>query len=61
MLDAKKDLYLCCAYIPPEKSNYFEKEIFDELENDTVLFGSKRNIMILGDFNARTSTLEDSL
>ena len=42
------------------RKTHFEKEIFDELENDTVLFCSKRN-MTLGDFNARTSTLEDSV
>jgi hypothetical protein len=47
------------VYIPPEKYVYFENEIFDELENDIIKFSSKWNIMILGDFNARTNTLED--
>jgi endonuclease/exonuclease/phosphatase (EEP) superfamily protein YafD len=41
------------------KSVYFENEIFGELENDIIQFSSKGNIMILGDFNARTNTLED--
>ncbi len=25
-------------YIPPEKSNYFDQEIFDKLENDIINF-----------------------
>jgi hypothetical protein len=50
---------MCGTYIPPEKSNYFENEIFEELENDLVLFSSKANILLLGDLNARTSKLED--
>jgi hypothetical protein len=58
-LNAKIDLFLCGVYIPPEKSAYFENEIFDELENDIIQFSSKGNIMILGDFNARTNTLVD--
>ena len=59
-MNAEKDLFLCGVYIPPEKSVYFENEIFDELENDIVYaFASRRNVMILGDFNARTCKLED--
>ena len=59
ILDTKKDLLLCGTYIPPEKSTYFEKEIFDELENDIALFSLKGHIMILGDLNARTGKLDD--
>ena len=58
-LNIEKDLYLCGVYIPPEKSAYFEKEIYDILENDIALFSSKGYTMILGDFNARTNKLED--
>jgi hypothetical protein len=52
-----------CIYIPPEKSTYFDKEIFDELESDIglIYFNSKGNTMILGDFNGRTNTLGDIL
>ena len=46
-------------YIAPERSAYFEKERFDELENDIACFSSRGNVMILGDFNARTSTHND--
>ncbi|CAB4003557.1 Hypothetical predicted protein [Paramuricea clavata] len=59
LLNAEKDLFLCGVYIPPEKSVYFENEIFDELKNDIVSFESRGNVMILGDFNARTCKLED--
>jgi hypothetical protein len=52
-------LYVCGTYIPPEKSKYFENEIFEELENDIILFSSRGNILLLGDLNARTSKLED--
>ena len=59
ILNSDQDLYICGAYIPPEKSNYFENEIFEELENDLILFSSKAHIILLGDLNARTSKLED--
>lgn len=52
---SNNDLYLCGVYIPPENSHYFDCEIFDNLENDIIYFSTKGNIMILGDFNARTS------
>ena len=59
MLNCNTDLYICGTYIPPEKSKYFEPEIFEELENDLVYFSSKGNLLILGDLNARTSKLTD--
>ena len=37
-----------CIYIPPEKSVYFDNEIFEELENDIISFKSKGKTMILG-------------
>ena len=59
ILNNENDLFLCGVYIPPEKSAYFEKEIFDELEEDIAFYSSKGNVMILGDFNARTDTCND--
>ena len=41
MLNAKNDLFLCGVYIPPEKSVYFENEVFDKLGNDVAFFASK--------------------
>ena len=45
----------------PEKSLYFDQEIFDELENDVINFLSKGNTILLGDFSGRTSTLNVSV
>jgi hypothetical protein len=59
ILNLTKDLFVCGVYIPPEMSPYFDDEIFEELENDIVNFSKKGNIMLLGDFNARTSNLKD--
>ena len=59
ILNTELDLFLCGIYIPPEKSVYFEDDIFDKLENDIPFFKSKGNVIILGDFNARTSNLPD--
>ena len=59
ILNSDKDLYVCGTYIPPEKSKYFNLEIFEELENDIIHFSSNANVITLGDFNARTSKLED--
>ena len=53
------DLYICGTYIPPEKSNYFDEEIFEEFENDIIRFSSRGNVITLGDFNARTNKLDD--
>ena len=53
------DLFLCGTYIPPEKSNYFDEEIFEEFENDIIRFSSRGNVITLGDFNARTNKLDD--
>ncbi len=48
VLSFDSNLYVCGSYIPPEKSRYFEHEIFDELENDLVNFLLKGNIILLG-------------
>ena len=61
ILNFATDIYICGTYIPPEKSKYFDQEIFEELENDIIQFSSKANVIILGDFNARTAKLTDSV
>ena len=57
--NSQKDLFLCGVYIPPIKSTYFDQEIFENLEADILHYSQKGNVMLLGDFNARTSKLED--
>lgn len=59
LLNSENHLYLCGVYIPPEQSNYYDIEIFDNLENEAIMFPTKGNVMLIGDFNARTSKLED--
>ena len=54
----KRFLFMCCIY-PPIKSTYFDQEIFENLEADILHYSQKGNVMLLGDFNARTSKLED--
>ena len=54
-LGSSHDLFICGVYIPPENSSYFDNEIFTDLENDIAHYSTKGNIMLLGDFNARTS------
>ena len=49
------------VYIPHEQSRYYDNDIFDILSGDIVNLNSKFDIPICltGDFNARTSTLDD--
>lgn len=56
---SNNDLYLCGLYIPPETSKYFEPELFDKLQEDTITFSGKENVLLIGDFNARTGKLKD--
>ena len=57
------DLYICVVYIPPEYSTREIREKndhFKTLKETTSKIDSK-NIILLGDFNSRTQTLEDTL
>ena len=62
-LGYQDDLYICIVYIPPECST---REIrgkydhFKHLRDTTTKIGSE-NIILMGDFNARTQTLTDTL
>ena len=56
------DLYVGCVYIPPEFSSFGKEHtlnIWDKLESDIESLSHKGNIVICGDFNARTGTLTD--
>ena len=53
----KKDLLLCLACIPPEKSVYSNISIFTDIEDELNNLRSKNSHLefcLLGDFNART-------
>ena len=56
------DIYLCCAYIPPEGNQYYQHydcDLFDILENDLELFSRSGIVCLTGDLNARTVLLDD--
>jgi hypothetical protein len=44
ILDSLHDLFKCEVYIPPEKSPYYDVEIFKDLENDIAEFSTKGNM-----------------
>ena len=37
LLNLQNDLYLCGIYIPPEKTTYFDTEIFDNLKRNNLI------------------------
>ena len=62
ILQKRKDLYICSVYIPPENSTYFDPDIFETLENEIDYFlRLGHNVLLLGDFNARTSNNNDTI
>ena len=55
-------LAICGIYIPPESSKYFDKNIFDNLSHDIAQYKLEgKQILLLGDLNARTSNFKDFL
>ena len=57
-----EDLYICAVYDPPPGSSYSQRQIRDPLETieeNVIEYSKKGNIMLLGDFNARTGNLPD--
>ena len=58
-----QDLFICFMHVLPENSTYTctvkHGDQFDNLESEIVSFPSKGNIVLCGDFNARTSNLND--
>jgi exonuclease III len=59
LFKSDNDLYLGGLYLPPEHSRYFEPELFDKLQEDIITFSGKGDVIIIGDFNARTGKLND--
>ena len=58
-----EDIYICATYIPPENSSFYRNrdhvDPYVELENDIGTFQAMGNIIIVGDFNARTANKVD--
>ena len=60
----KNDIICGAVYVSPEGSRYCSLDCFDILEMDLMNFiteHGKSEICLLGDFNARTSNLNDTL
>ena len=58
----EKDIFICFAYIPPASSVYAKNltyDLIDDLSEEISKFQSQGNILIAGDFNAKTSTEND--
>ena len=57
----QRDIYICFLYIPPVNSSYtkrtgLDKSIFDDLESNIGRWGSKGDIILMGDFNAHVNS-----
>ena len=56
----QSNLIICASYIHDITSTYFTPSIFDELSKDILGFCNQDTpLIIMGDMNARTSTLEE--
>ena len=59
--NTSKDIFMCFLHIPPENSSYTVKngDDFDTLINDICKYSSSGDLMLCGDFNARTASDPD--
>lgn len=59
----ERDLYICAAYIPPEKSKYLKRrsdsDILSHITEDIAIFSREGHIMLMGDLNARTAEMKE--
>ena len=60
-LNSVKDIYVCGVYIPPCNSEYFDLEIFDQLEQDIVHFSTTGPVIRMEDFNSRSGKYSDTV
>ena len=56
----EKDLYIGTCYFKPSKGGESAREI-DKLTENITFFKNKGNVIINGDFNAKTGNLEDTI
>ena len=62
LFEFDRDLYICASYIPPENSSFWtvdKSDPYDQLEQDCAKFQNRGNVIISGDFNARTGSKPD--
>ena len=53
------NVLLLCIYIPPEGSRYYDVNAFAEIESVIIDNREDNEILVLGDFNARTANVPD--
>jgi exonuclease III len=63
---ARKGLFVAFVYIPPQSSTYFHQaeglsydEHFLRIQQDIMDYQNRGRVLIMGDFNARTGTLNE--
>ena len=54
-----KDLYLGTVYISPNTSQVINQELLDDIESEIVNFTLKGDVILQGDFNARTGSMQE--
>ena len=57
--DLDKDLYLGTVYISPNTSQVIDQELLDDIESEIVNFTLKGDVILQGDFNARTDSMQE--
>ena len=56
------DIFIGAVYLPPQNSTINQKsdsDPFQAIESDVIQFKNKGEVILLGDFNARTACLKD--
>ncbi len=65
ILNITNNIFICAVYIPPEDSTYWNKQHdfdpFQILEQDIITFQEQGDVILIGDFNARTANKLDYL
>ena len=56
---SETDTYLCAVYTPPIESPYYDEEYLNNLHTEISHFQAQGNVLLCGDFNARTGTKYD--
>ncbi len=58
-LNMDENLYIGGIYLPPSDSRYAIPSVFETIEKDIVQLSETGNILLTGDYNARTGNLPD--
>ena len=59
------DIYVCSVYIPPKnskrKGSENDSDLYSELQNDISKYAALGQTILMGDFNARKESLDDTV